>query len=87
MVNAKFIVGLHGAGLTNLVACSPSTVVLELLGNQCTAAYAKMAHGLSLQYESENIVPNPQITDNACLKTIERALQRMLLIPPHKSNS
>lgn len=87
MVNAKFVAGLHGAGLTNLVACSPSTVVLELLGNQGTAAYAKMAHGLSLQYESENIVPNPQTTNKACLKTIERALQKMLLSPPHKLNS
>ncbi len=78
MANAQFVAGLHGAGLTNLIACHPSTVVLELSGNTCTAAYAKMAHGLGLKYEIENIVPNPDTTREACLTTTERALQKML---------
>ena len=29
MANAKFVAGIHGAGLINLIACRSSTVVLE----------------------------------------------------------
>ena len=80
MANANFVAGLHGAGLTNLIACRPSTVVLELAGTESTAAYAKMAHGLDLQYELENIVLKPKETAAGCLETTERAITKMLTL-------
>ena len=78
MANARFVAGFHGAGLTNLIACRPGTAVLELSGDRCTAAYAKMAHGLGLRYSHENIATNSDETPKACLKKTEHALQKML---------
>ncbi len=49
--SASHVVGLHGAGLANLVYCSPSTQVLEIfspLGG--TEAYAILSSALGLNY-------------------------------------
>lgn len=52
---AELIVGVHGAGLTNLVFCNPQTKVIELLHDefdQGVTSYAALAEMFSLNYLS-----------------------------------
>jgi hypothetical protein len=50
---ASHVVGMHGAGLTNIVFCAPGTEVLEIfhpIGNN--ASYAILAAGARLRYSA-----------------------------------
>ena len=72
---ASHVIGLHGAGLANIVFCPPRTNVLEILhpvGN--TPAYALVAAGANLSYaaiagvdadEKGPIWNDPSLTDTA----------------------
>ncbi len=67
--NAKIIVGVHGAGFTNLVFASKGTIVYEIFSNQYTPEmYKKISHQLGLEYNqvicgSDNVTDNPQRTN------------------------
>ena len=77
MAKAKVVAGLHGAGLTNLIACRPSTSVLELTVGNSTWSYAKLAQALDLHYQMENIRPTGETTAAACLHTTKKAINNL----------
>ena len=77
MAKAKVVAGLHGAGLTNLIACRPSTAVLELTVGNSTWSYAKLAQALDLHYQMENIRPTGETTAAACLHTTKKAIKNL----------
>jgi capsular polysaccharide biosynthesis protein len=50
--SAQFVVGAHGAGLSNLVFCAPGTRVVELFSpNYMNYAYWALANQVSLDYD------------------------------------
>ncbi len=52
-MSASHVIGVHGAGLTNIVFCPPGTQVLEMFPPRYgTAAYAFTASGAGLIYSS-----------------------------------
>ena len=59
---AKVIIGLHGAGLTNIVACQPGSILVELAGNRRTLTYEKTAKAIGINYISIQS-PQPESTD------------------------
>ena len=58
--NADVIVGAHGAGLTDLIFCSDSTVI-ELFGSKVKPPYENLARTLGVEYDS--MACNPISTD------------------------
>ena len=70
--NAAAVIAPHGAGLSNLVFCSPGTYVLELFNNTlATHAFYTIAHFGDLNYscvmkESENIPSSDKPIDRNC---------------------
>lgn len=51
--NAQVVIGLHGAGLTNIAFCAKGTNVLEVFPPLCaTPAFAKLAISRGLQYSN-----------------------------------
>lgn len=62
--NAKFIIGLHGAGLTNLIFSNPKTKVLELQNYAIVTTYYFLAQQLNLEYDF--VLPNEFDFDAIC---------------------
>ena len=64
---ASFVVGAHGAGLTNMLFCNPGFCVLELMNQYFTRVYWSLAVALgSHQYKnlmSEDVFPNTEEKD------------------------
>ncbi|MDQ7084460.1 MAG: WcbI family polysaccharide biosynthesis putative acetyltransferase [Sulfurovum sp.] len=51
--NAVCVVGVHGAGLTNIAFCSRGTKIIEILPSLCaTAAFWKLAKVMNLEYDT-----------------------------------
>ena len=50
--NAECIVGLHGAGLANIVFCEPRTKVIEMRGSNAGFMYENLAKKNNLNYHS-----------------------------------
>ena len=50
--NAECIVGLHGAGLANIVFCKPGTKVIELTNITTASMYEIIAKKNNLNYTS-----------------------------------
>lgn len=49
--NAKVIIGLHGAGLTNIIFCKRNTKVIELQSNTSGNLYKNLASKCNLNYK------------------------------------
>ncbi len=54
--NANFVVGPHGAGLTDLIYCGDS-VIIELFGSKYKEPYRRLANTCGLTYDSLNCTP------------------------------
>jgi len=54
--NADFVVGPHGAGLTDLIYCNNS-VIIELFGSKYKEPYRRLADTCGIRYESLNCTP------------------------------
>ena len=50
--NAKIVVGLHGAGLANLVFCNSNTKIIEFKNNEKVKQYENLAKKNNLHYRS-----------------------------------
>ena len=48
--SADIIIGLHGAGMTNIIGCKNRTKVVEIFGERGTSSYADIAASLGLEY-------------------------------------
>ena len=48
--SANIIIGLHGAGMTNIIGCKKRTKVVEIFGERGTSSYASIAESLDLEY-------------------------------------
>jgi len=48
--SAKIIMGVHGAGLANIIFCPPTATIIELFGAHYTTQYRILAQQLGLQY-------------------------------------
>ena len=55
--NAKFIIGLHGAGFANLVFCKKNTFVLEIKPKKAGNIIKKLSIDNNLKYSSINLNP------------------------------
>jgi capsular polysaccharide biosynthesis protein len=65
--NAKVIIGIHGAGLTNLIASRESSGVIEITGNKFMSQYYfHLANNLSLEYH-QYVSPTNQKNFNSNL--------------------
>ena len=49
--NAKIIIGMHGAGLTNILFCNKKTRIVEITHKDWPNMYLKLARKLGLSYE------------------------------------
>lgn len=70
MRNRSHVAGLHGAGLTNLIAVDQKTKILEIFGNQGTDAYFKIMKALGNKYlkVDNRGQTNPLVLDMALLE-------------------
>jgi capsular polysaccharide biosynthesis protein len=55
--NAKFIIGLHGAGFANLVFCKKNTFVLEIKPKKAGNIIKNLSIDNNLKYSSINLNP------------------------------
>lgn len=53
--NAEFIVGLHGAGLSNVVWCNKNTNILEINNIEGPRIYENLSKNLNLNYKVMNL--------------------------------
>lgn len=53
--SANNIIALHGAGLSNLIACKEGTKVIEIFTKKGTQAYKQISEKLNLNYQKINI--------------------------------
>ena len=63
--NAECVVGLHGAGLANIVFCKPGTRVIELINTSTSSHFEIIAKKNNLNYtsiavEAKQSFPNQQ---------------------------
>jgi len=76
--NAKCIVGLHGAGFTNLVFCKAGTRVIELQSDTAGDMFKNLALKNNLNYENISIKPKTILQNNQLgdieipIKTLEK---------------
>lgn len=75
--NADIIIGPHGAGLTDLIFCTDSTVV-ELFGSKIKPPYERLASVLNVEYtslkctpKSTDIAVNPERLDSEIRQIIK----------------
>ena len=53
---ARVVVGVHGAGLTNMLFCAPGAAVVELgVTEPCCGMYRHMARALGLRYAAHEL--------------------------------
>tara|TARA_B100001057_G_scaffold125934_1_gene124766 strand:- start:8192 stop:9283 length:1092 start_codon:yes stop_codon:yes gene_type:complete len=80
--NANTVVGLHGAGLSNILFCQPKTKIIELKPSHVGPMYQKLGEKLNLNYlnftsDSQNIKlnrPNQLGDINVDLTELEKKL-------------
>ena len=78
--NAKIIVGFHGAGLTNLIACKEKTKIIEIFGRTGSSAYAELSQSLNLNYQHLNLIDlnsQPRIEWEADIKKLKACLEQL----------
>lgn len=70
MRNRSHVAGLHGAGLTNLLAVDQGTSILEIFSDRGTNSYFKVMKALGNQYQRVDNQgrPNPLVLDIAFLE-------------------
>lgn len=79
---AEIVIGLHGAGLTNIAFCRPGTRVVELFGNYKVPCYWALANLAGLEYA--NFICGDRIDQHrggeisVDLQKFEQALQGLL---------
>lgn len=47
---ASIVIGVHGAGLSNIIACRPETVIIEIVTKNNFKCYQSLSHQLDLKY-------------------------------------
>ena len=62
--NAKYIIGLHGAGLSNLIFCKKNTRVIEIKSKKAQKIYKNISKICSLNYNSVEVDPIKKPKDN-----------------------
>lgn len=55
--NARIIVGLHGAGFSNLIFCKKNTKVIEIKPKNAQKMYKNISNKVGLKYKSIEIQP------------------------------
>jgi len=55
--NAKIIIGLHGAGFSNLIFCKKNTKVIEIKPKKAQNIYKNISKKIGLKYKSISIQP------------------------------
>ncbi|MDZ7719659.1 MAG: glycosyltransferase family 61 protein [Balneolaceae bacterium] len=87
--NARIIIGVHGAGLTNLTFCNSDTSVIELFpGSYQPKMYQSISKNLNLNYRSftctvsehtaKDIKSASLVLNNEHLKNIEKVLLHLI---------
>ncbi len=61
--SADLVIGVHGAGLTNLCFCRPRTTVLEIFGDYIVPCYWALSSLCSLEYNRFMAKPASSVTD------------------------
>ena len=79
--NAEHIVGLHGAGLANIVFCQPGTRVIELTNVTTESMYEIIAKKSNLNYTSIDVeakqnFPNQQGQIEVPISSLKKLLEK-----------
>ena len=73
MHSADLVIGVHGAGLTNLTFCRPRTTVLEIFGDYIVPCYWALSSLCGLDYNRFMAKPAAPATDTVDHVTATRA--------------
>ena len=82
--NAVCVIGVHGAGLTNIAFCNPGTKIIEILPPLCaTPAFWKLANAMDLEYDTVlGIDPDISVPDYKIWKHDPAQFNRRDLVIP-----
>jgi capsular polysaccharide biosynthesis protein len=80
--NADVLMGVHGAGLTNMLACKSDCRIIELRGSQDTTnnCFFSLASALELDYYYFMTKENPTATDKVGNVDVDPVLLRDFLL-------
>ena len=61
--SSKIIIGLYGAGLTNVIFCKKGTTIIELKNNYTDNVYKNISKAFNLKYY--NLISNKVVSDGS----------------------